>query len=200
MVTAARSQSAGFGVVDRMVHSAINYRAGMCGDLTAALALLALGLHRFSGPWTVATGAVFVGALSCSFLEYAVHRWILHGPPSVARRAHAQHHATPQALISTPFFVILAWALAIWGLLGLVCPAGIAALLVFGLYSEYNYFALLHHWQHHRGISTGVTSVAYWRQLERLHHVHHHRPAVNFGISTTMWDRVFGTFQPANEP
>jgi sterol desaturase/sphingolipid hydroxylase (fatty acid hydroxylase superfamily) len=23
---------------------------------------------------------------------------------------------------------------------------------------------------------------------------------VNFGISTTMWDRLFGTFQPTNEP
>jgi sterol desaturase/sphingolipid hydroxylase (fatty acid hydroxylase superfamily) len=23
---------------------------------------------------------------------------------------------------------------------------------------------------------------------------------VNFGISTTMWDRLFGTFQPKNEP
>jgi sterol desaturase/sphingolipid hydroxylase (fatty acid hydroxylase superfamily) len=23
---------------------------------------------------------------------------------------------------------------------------------------------------------------------------------VNFGISTTIWDRLFGTFQPTNEP
>jgi 4-hydroxysphinganine ceramide fatty acyl 2-hydroxylase len=180
------------GAVDRMAYSATNYRVGMCGDLAAALALLALGIHRFSGPWIVAGGAVLAGFLSCSLLEYGVHRWILHGPPSVARRAHAQHHAAPQKLISTPFFVILSAALAIWGLLELVCPAGIAALIVFGLYAEYNYFALLHHWQHHRG--SGVSSVAYWRQLERLHKVHHQRPAVNFGISTTLWDRVFGTF------
>jgi hypothetical protein len=37
-------------------------------------------------------------------------------------------------------------ALAIWGLLGLVLPAGVAALLVFGLYAGYNYFSLVHHW------------------------------------------------------
>jgi sterol desaturase/sphingolipid hydroxylase (fatty acid hydroxylase superfamily) len=24
--------------------------------------------------------------------------------------------------------------------------------------------------------------------------------SVNFGISTTIWDRLFGTFQPTNEP
>jgi sterol desaturase/sphingolipid hydroxylase (fatty acid hydroxylase superfamily) len=73
-----------------------------------------------------------------------------------------------------------------------------AALLVFGLYAGYNYFALVHHWQHHRG--NDLACVAYWRRLERLHHLHHHRQVVNFGISTTMWDRLFGTFQPTNEP
>ena len=36
--------------------------------------------------------------------------------------------------------------------------------------------------------------------LPRLHDLHHHRQVVNFGISTTIWDRLFGTFQPTNEP
>ena len=26
------------------------------------------------------------------------------------------------------------------------------------------------------------------------------RQVVNFGISTTIWDRLFGTFEPTNEP
>ena len=33
-----------------------------------------------------------------------------------------------------------------------------------------------------------------------LHDLHHHRQVVNFGISTTIWDRLFGTFEPTNEP
>ena len=41
-----------------------------------------------------------------------------HGPPSLARRGHAQHHAEPRALISTPLFVIMTVALSSWGLLG----------------------------------------------------------------------------------
>ena len=36
--------------------------------------------------------------------------------------------------------------------------------------------------------------------LPRLHDLHHHRQVVNFGISTTIWDRLFGTFEPTNEP
>ena len=172
------------GALDRIVCSSANYWAAMLCDLAAALAFLALGLNRFSGPWVVAGGVVIAGFMSCGLLEYVVHRWVLHGPPSMARRGHAQHHAEPRALISTPLFVIMTGALAIWGLLGLVLPAGLAALLVFGLYAGYNYFALVHHWQHHRG--NDLACVAYLGRLERLHHLHHHRQVVNFGISTTI--------------
>jgi sterol desaturase/sphingolipid hydroxylase (fatty acid hydroxylase superfamily) len=195
---ATQSGSILLGAVDRMVYSPVNYWVVMLSDLAAALAFLALGLHRFSGPWVMAGGVVLAGFLSCGLLEYVVHRWVLHGPPSLARRGHAQHHAEPRALISTPLFVIMTGALALWGLLGLVLPAGLAALLVFGLYAGYNYFALVHHQQHHRG--KDVACVAYWRRLEQLHHLHHHRPAVNFGISTTIWDRLFGTFKPTHAP
>ena len=186
------------GALDRIVYSSANYWAAMLSDLAAALAFLAFGLHRFSGPWVVAGGVVIVGFMFFGLLEYVVHRWILHGPPSMARRGHAHHHAEPTALVSMPLFVAMSAALTIWGLLGLVLSAGLAALLVFGLYAGYNYFALVHHWQHHRGKDSAC--VAYLRRLERLHHLHHYRQVVNFGISTTIWDRLFGTFQPTNEP
>jgi sterol desaturase/sphingolipid hydroxylase (fatty acid hydroxylase superfamily) len=186
------------GALDRIVSSSANYWAAMLSDLVAALGFLALGIHRFSGSRVVAASVVIVGFLSSGLLEYIVHRWVLHGPPSMAARGHAQHHAEPRALISTPLFVIMTGALAIWGVLGLVLPAGLAALLVFGLYTGYNYFALVHHLQHHRG--KDVACIAYLQRLERLHHLHHARQVVNFGISTTIWDRLFGTFQPTNEP
>ena len=141
---------------------------------------------------------VIAGFMSVGLLEYVLHRWVLHGPPSLVKRSHAQHHGEPRALISTPLFVIMTGALAIWGLLGLLLSAGLAALLVFGLYAGYNYFALMHHWQHHR--AKDLTGIAYLRRLDRLHQLHHHRQVVNFGISTTIWDRLFGTFQPTNDP
>ena len=185
------------GSLDRIVYNSANYWSAMLSDLAVALAFLALGLNRFSGPWVVAGGVVIAGFMSSGLLEYVLHRWVLHGPPSMAKRGHAQHHAEPRALISTPLFVIMTGALAIWGLLGLVLPAGVTALLVFGLYAGYNYFALLHHFQHHRG--KDLARVAHLRRLDRLHDLHHHRQVVNFGISTTIWDRLFGTFQPTNE-
>ncbi len=195
---AIQSRRIPVGALDRIVNSSGNYWTAMLIDLAAAVAFLALGFNRFSGSWVVAGGVVGAGFMCLGLLEYVFHRWVLHGPVSLARRGHAQHHGAPKALISTPLFVIMTVALATWGLLGLLFPAGIAALLVFGLYAGYNYFALVHHWQHHR--SHDRACPAYWRRLEGLHHLHHRRQAVNFGISTMMWDRLFGTFQTTNEP
>ena len=166
----------------------------MFGDLMAAVAFLVLGLKKFSGPNVEAVGVVLVGYLAYGFLEYMVHRWVLHGPPSPARRSHAHHHAEPGALISTPIFLIMVTAWVIWALIGLMLPAGVAALVLFGLYAGYNYFALLHHGEHQHGHA--LANVTYFKRLEQGHDLHHHRPAVNFGISSTIWDRLFGTFQP----
>ena len=82
--------------LDRMVSSAANYWVVMLSDLAAAPAFLALGLYRFSGPWVVAGGAAIVGFMSWGLLEDAVHRWILHGPPSLARRGHAHTTQSPE--------------------------------------------------------------------------------------------------------
>ena len=79
-----------------MVDSSANYWVAMLSDLAAALAFLALGLNRFSGAWVVSGGVVIVGFMSSGLLEYVLHRWVLHGPPSMARRGHAQHHESPE--------------------------------------------------------------------------------------------------------
>ena len=182
------------GPVNWAFIGAINYYVAMVIDLTAALAFLGFGVRRFVGHPGVAVGVVLLGFLSFGFLEYAVHRWILHGPPSVARRGHRHHHAEPTALVATPFFVAAIASIAIWQLLRLVCPAAAAAFFVFGLYAGYNHFALFHHWVHHHRSDIGYGW--YWRRLDRLHHVHHRRQGSNFGVSTTIWDGIFGTLRP----
>ena len=185
------------GLADWPFVGATNYYVAMAIDLAAALAFLGLGIRRFVGLPIVAGGVVLLGFLSFGLLEYAVHRWVLHGPPSVARRGHRNHHAQPAALVATPFFVAAIASIAIWQLLGLLCPAGAAALFVFGLYAGYNHFALFHHWVHHHRADVG--RVWYWRRLDRSHHLHHQRQNMNFGVTTTIWDGVFGTLQPVRE-
>jgi sterol desaturase/sphingolipid hydroxylase (fatty acid hydroxylase superfamily) len=178
---------------DRLVDSSWNYRIAMVADLLAPLGWLVFAARRLQGS-PVAGAAWAVGGFFCfGFLEYAVHRWVLHGPFPVFRRSHARHHAHPLALYSAPLFVMMTVSLAIFGGLDLVLPTTTAALLVFGLYAGYDYFAVLHHLQHHSVDELG--HVPYFHDLERFHDRHHHRPSVNFGITTTVWDRVFSTFE-----
>jgi len=111
---------------------------------------------------------VVLGFISWGLLEYVLHRSVLHGRPSMARRSHAWHHADPTALISAPVLTAMAAACAIWAMLSMAFPAGVACLVVFGVYAGYNYYALLHH---RRG--TALARVEYFARLERVHRIHY---------------------------
>jgi sterol desaturase/sphingolipid hydroxylase (fatty acid hydroxylase superfamily) len=177
-----------------MIYSACNYWLVLVGDVAGALGFLIFGVCHLVGSAAEATASVVVGFTAWGLLEYVVHRWVLHGPRSMARRGHARHHADDAALISTPAFVVMGSACAIWATLAMVFPAGIACLMAFGFYAGYNYYALLHHLQHRRGI--GLACLA---GLERAHRIHHVQHTVNYGVTTTLWDRLLGTFQPSHE-
>jgi sterol desaturase/sphingolipid hydroxylase (fatty acid hydroxylase superfamily) len=181
------------GTWDQLVDSALNYRIAMITDLLAPIGWLAFGVWRLTGSGLVAAAYAITGFFAFGWLEYAVHRWVLHGPFPVLRRSHARHHAHPLALYSTPLLVVVLVSVGVFGLLDLVLPTAVAAFLVFGLYTGYNYFAVLHHLQHHS--VRELSQVGYFHDLERFHDRHHHRPSVNFGITTTIWDRVFRTFE-----
>ena len=195
---ASQPNRASVGTVDRIVGSATNYWIAFYTDLAAALAFLIYGFSRFYGPLVLGVVVATVGFLAAGLIEYAYHRWVLHGPPSIARRGHLQHHDDPTALVSAPLFFVTSVALLLAWLLSFAVGAGLSGLIVGGLYAGYNYFAVVHHLQHRR--NTALTAIPYYRRLEHLHHLHHHRQVVNFGISTTFWDRVFGTFQPTKNP
>jgi sterol desaturase/sphingolipid hydroxylase (fatty acid hydroxylase superfamily) len=173
---------------ERMIYSARGYWWGLAGDLVGVAVFLTLTVRYRSGSIAAAAAFVLVGFTSWGLLEYSIHRWILHGPPSMARRGHARHHADGSALVGTPALVAAAAAVVLWSMLAAVCGAGVASALIFGLYAGYNYYALAHHWQH-----GGHAPVPYLERLERAHRIHHVQPTVNYGVTTTLWDRVFGT-------
>ena len=180
---------------ERMIYSAHNYWFVLVSDVAGAVGFLIFGIRHLSGSTTAAGLSVTGGFIAWGFLEYALHRWLLHGRPSIARRGHARHHADDTALISTPALVVMAAACVMWATLSMVFPTNVACLMVFGLYAGYNYYALLHHLQHRRR-----TIPACLAGIERVHRIHHDRHIVNYGVTTTLWDRLLGTFQPSHEP
>ena len=176
------------GALDRIVCSSANYWAAMLSDLAAALAFLALGLHRFSGPWVVAGGVVIAGFMSLGLLD-RVHPASV-GPARPTLHGQARSHATPRRAQSAHQHAALRHHDRGAGNLGAARArasgrgrrsAGLRAV------------GRLRRAPLTTPIAATTSRASPTCDDERLHH---HRQVVNFGISTTMWDRLFGTFQP----
>lgn len=186
-----RVWSAWTGLFERAVDSPTHYWAVMGTDVVVAAAFLAVGTWGADAPLAVLLAAFAAGFMAWGLLEYVLHRWLLHGPPTVARDGHLRHHADSEDLLSTPIFVAGGVAYLIWALLSMVLPSSVAAVAVGGTYSGYVYYSAIHHLLHHRAFVTAKS--AYFRRINLRHRVHHANARVNFGVSTGIWDRVFRT-------
>jgi len=78
-----------------------------------ATALMAFGGSPWLGLWVLAGGAVWTG------LEYALHRWVLHGMAPF-KAWHAAHHRVPTARVGAP-----TWLSAGLFVLGLGAPVAL---------------------------------------------------------------------------
>jgi sterol desaturase/sphingolipid hydroxylase (fatty acid hydroxylase superfamily) len=140
--------------------------------------------------------AAFSGLLTWSFLEYVIHRFLGHDPrtrPNPFATEHVRHHiegnyfapAWKKALTAAAATVLLAWpATAIAGPIpGLVYVAGFVV--------AYLTYEIMHRREH-----THPGSNAYAR-MARRHHFHHHfgDPKSNHGVTSPVWDMIFGTYQ-----
>lgn len=173
----------------------------------AVLGLLALSAWLAAWPLTPLLGFAF-GALWWTFLEYLLHRYVLHWEPQTPRwqrvrvllPGHRSHHDVPhdpddvvtrKHLMAIPLCLILFGAMRLAGYstaFGLAALAGGAMGYIF---YEYVHFA------------THQLRPRSWlmKRLRQHHGIHHHRDeTVNFGVTTWIWDRVFGTlFRPARQ-
>ncbi len=175
---------------ERATRSSFNYRVVPIVDVAGAVLFLAAGLRAPAAPGAKAF-ALVAGLAAWPPIEYGLHRWLGHGPPTVARRAHAMHHADDEALVAAPMFVVLGHILAIWAVLTIVIPAALASLFVGGVYVGYNYYTLVHHLMHH---CEALIVQLGWRRVLQRHRLHHANHDVNFGVTSAVCDRLFGTF------
>ena len=154
----------------------------------ACLALLAyLGTQTPSHAWGQLAGWALLGGLAWTLLEYALHRFVLHGLQPFSRW-HGEHHRRPEALVCTPtlvsaaLFLLLVYLPARWWL-----GAWSAAAFTLGLLLGYLWYSTVHHAIHHWTLDT-----AWLRQRKRWHAQHHHvYPVCRYGVTTQVWDRFF---------
>ena len=128
------------------------------------------------------------GLLSWSLLEYAFHRWVYHKGQTLAHVGHKKHHEIPEALIAMPWFVVTAFMASVWYVL--VCRLQFHFILSFmaGSLTGFVFYGLFHHVHHHF-----LFKNRRYRKLRAHHFIHHQYTDVNFGVTTRLWDRVFGT-------
>jgi hypothetical protein len=157
---------------------------------------------------TMSTLSFLAGALTWSASEYAIHRFVGHGPkrerPAGLRafltpsglaasfnEEHLAHHTDPSYFAPTHQKVVAAIAVT-------TAAAAIGSLLVgprrgisyaLGLGAMYAGYEVVH-----RRIHTHAPRGHYSRWVRRHHLYHHHKsPRTNHGVTSALWDKVFET-------
>ena len=141
------------------------------------------------GDWPGILVAIAIGFVCWTLLEYALHRFVLHGLEPFTQW-HAQHHLRPHALIGTPTVLSLSLILVFIFLPALFIEnVWLSAGLTLGVLIGYAVYSVTHHALHHWRAHT-----RWLKRRKQLHAIHHHaRSACAFGVITSFWDRVFGT-------
>ena len=174
--------------------SRANYRLAYVTDFACAVASGGLGLGA-SGAWYVALASLFGGAFVFSFVEYALHRWLFHAGLVIWDELHASHHGDPRRPAALPFWFSAVCAPAFFWMLMQWSSTFVAHFVLCGFFAAYFTYGALHHLQH----SIRIKDIPFrWlRRKWAAHAVHHGRADVNFGVMTSLWDRVFGTYRAA---
>lgn len=135
-----------------------------------------------------------LGIFAWTFIEYLIHGPMAHGLGGFAGKMHLHHHRHMEDIFTTPLVwvpIALVLFLGQWALLGIqvAFPVTVGAVIGF-LYYEYQ------HWRIH----CREPGSDYERTI-RAHHLAHHArcPRYCFGVTSRMWDHVFGTFSPHYE-
>ncbi len=143
------------------------------------------------------TAFALAGLISWTAIEYALHRFVLHGLQPF-RRWHEEHHRRPMALIFTPtilsaaLIVILIFIPALL-VVGLWC----AFALTLGVLTGYLSYTITHHAVHHWRADS-----AWLKKRKRWHALHHHRIEQSgyYGVTSSFLDHVFGSIRRADVP
>ena len=131
-----------------------------------------------------------------------MHRWVFHYEPTsrlgkqLHFLLHGVHHDYPKdaSRLVMPPIVSIPLALFFYGMFavtfGRVAPAAFA-----GFLAGYLFYDILHYATHHFSMKRGI-----WLWLKKYHMRHHYDDDhVGYGVSSPLWDYVFGTRAPRRQ-
>lgn len=154
------------------------------------------GLNVVHTTKMMAISCFLLGVIFWTLIEYVLHRFVFHYQPvsKVGQRLnyiiHGNHHefprdrdrlfmpAVPSIIIASFFFFQYYFILGSWSFL--FFPGFMLGYLLYG--------------SMHYAIHAFNPPFKWMKGLWRNHHLHHYKDAnAGFGVSSTLWDHVFGT-------
>ena len=137
---------------------------------------------------------VAAGLVVWPLLEYVIHGVLSHRLRTPAAAMHWTHHRDARRVF-TPLTVWLPIALVLWAGLAQAAGAVAAGAFVLGIVAGFLRYEHVH-WRIHFRAPRNAH-----QELLRVHHLSHHfrNPNAYHGVTTRLWDRVFGTL-PADHP
>ena len=171
--------------------------------LVLTAASIALAAYWGGEAWRLAL-AMTVAVLVYPLAWYLIHRFILHGrflykslaTATTWKRIHVDHHQDPNDLrvlfgaLHTTVPTIAIVTVPVGWLIG--GPGGAMAAFAAGLLTTC-FYEFCHCVQH----LNYAPRLSMLKRFKRLHLAHHfHNETGNFGITSFVWDRIFGTYYP----
>lgn len=139
--------------------------------------------------------AMLAGVLIWSLAEYWIHRAIFHGDTPF-ETMHQQHHALPKDMIGLASWATFAGFSGLWLIAQTFAGAAVGSAVTAGVMAGYLGHCAIHVSIHHaaaRGFGR------YGAMMLALHRAHHRGGKGNFGVTSPIWDFVFGTYQPPRD-
>jgi len=171
--------------------------------LPMTIGLLYFAYTSFEYPFWKIVSVFFTGMLFWTLFEYMMHRFAFHfmaesdRAKKIVYLIHGNHHHFPRdkERLFMPPVPSLILSIALFSLQYLLL--GKLAFLFFpGFIIGYLMYGSMHY-----AIHAWNPPVKWMKPLWRNHHLHHYKDeGKGYGVSTTIWDRVFGTmFDPKKE-
>ena len=158
---------------------------------------------------TILAGAVLIaaGAVAWTLGEYLMHRFAMHALKG--RGMASREHLTPPRRSTTPCSRSggsPGWASSAsasrFGVNSAHVVGAVGWCLGIGWVGGYGFYDWLHFRAHRRTIQRPASLAGTYERYVRRHHFHHHfgHPTMNHGVTTPVWDLVFGTYERVEGP
>ena len=160
-------------------------------------------IWRVAEVWLHIPIGFVIGLLVWTLSEYLLHRFVFHFKPRVPWQErivflfHGIHHVQPQCktrlvmppAVSIPLSFVFYGAVYLVAAVALGAPHWVAPIFS-GLIMGYLCYDLTHYATHHWPMKG-----RYLKYLKKYHMLHHFKtPDARYGVSSPLWDFVFGTY------